>query len=281
MNLGIDLRQVRLEVEKALRSGLAVVTTSTLPRTPRAKKVVEQAIEEARTLDHDYVGTEHLLLGLLREQEGVAAPFLRNRGLTLEGVRQEALDVLGPFLEGGTPGLGGGGRRYRGLRLQGLPAAELPAEVGRALAPLDARIGRLNAAKEAAAAGHDFHEAARLRRRGADLGRRRRRILRAWRAGHLPDPTWLTWRGGTVAALARAIEASRRWRDLPVLADALEEAGCADPEILGHCRRPGEHGRGCWVVALLLGRCEANRSPEVQAGKDTPKRSFPTEVRRH
>jgi len=92
-NLGIDLRKVRLEVEKLVKSGPEMVTMGKLPQTPRAKKVVEYAIEEARNLNHNYVGTEHLLLGLLREQDGVAAQVLLNLGLKLDDVREE---VLGP-----------------------------------------------------------------------------------------------------------------------------------------------------------------------------------------
>src|SRR5262245_37033979 len=75
-NLDIDLRKIRLEVEKIVRSGPDMVTTGKLPQTPRAKKVIEGAIEEAQDFNHNYVGTEHLLLGLLREQEGVAAQVL-------------------------------------------------------------------------------------------------------------------------------------------------------------------------------------------------------------
>ena len=72
-NLGVDLRKVRLEVEKLVKSGPEMVTMGKLPQTPRAKRVIEYAIEEARNLNHNYVGTEHLLLGLLRERDGVAA----------------------------------------------------------------------------------------------------------------------------------------------------------------------------------------------------------------
>jgi hypothetical protein len=68
------------------------------------------------------------------------------------------------------------------------------------------------------------------------------------------DPAWLTWRDGTVAKLLDAIYHGRRFADLPVLGDALEEAGCSDAAILAHCRTPGEHARGCWVVDLLTGR---------------------------
>ena len=94
-NLDIDLRKIRLEVEKIVMSGPDMVRMGKLPQTPRAKKVIEFAIEEARLLNHNYVGTEHLLLGLLREQEGVAAQVLMNLGLKLEDVREEVLNLLG------------------------------------------------------------------------------------------------------------------------------------------------------------------------------------------
>ncbi|HED54816.1 MAG TPA: ATP-dependent Clp protease ATP-binding subunit [Phycisphaerales bacterium] len=93
--LTVDLRKVRLEVEKLVKQGPEMVTMGKLPQTPRAKKVIEYAIEEARNLNHNYVGTEHLLLGLLREHDGVAAQVLRNLGLKLEEVREEVLNLLG------------------------------------------------------------------------------------------------------------------------------------------------------------------------------------------
>jgi ATP-dependent Clp protease ATP-binding subunit ClpC len=98
-NLDIDLRKVRLEVEKLVKSGPEMVTMGKLPQTPRAKKVIEYAIEEARNLNHNYVGTEHLLLGLLREHDGVAAQVLMNLGLKLEEVRDEVLNLLGAGVE--------------------------------------------------------------------------------------------------------------------------------------------------------------------------------------
>ena len=98
-NLDIDLRKVRLEVEKLVKSGPDMVTMGKLPQTPRAKKVIEYAIEEARTLGHNYVGTEHLLLGLLRERDGVAAQVLMNLGMKLEEVREEVLNLLGAGVE--------------------------------------------------------------------------------------------------------------------------------------------------------------------------------------
>jgi hypothetical protein len=67
-------------------------------------------------------------------------------------------------------------------------------------------------------------------------------------------PSWLIWNEATVAKLAQAIYDERAFERLPVLADALEEAGCTDAEILAHCRGPGPHVRGCWALDLLLGK---------------------------
>ncbi|MFP6666892.1 MAG: ATP-dependent Clp protease ATP-binding subunit [Pirellulales bacterium] len=100
-NLDVDLRKIRLEVEKLVQSGPDMVTMGKLPQTPRAKKVIEYSMEEARNLNHNYVGTEHILLGLLRELEGVAAQVLMNLGLKLEEVREEVLNLLGHGLEAG------------------------------------------------------------------------------------------------------------------------------------------------------------------------------------
>ncbi len=108
-NLDVDLRKIRLEVEKLVQSGPDMVTMGKLPQTPRAKKVIEYSMEEARNLNHNYVGTEHILLGLLREQEGVAAQVLMNLGLKLEDVREEVLNLLGHGLEGGESERGGRG----------------------------------------------------------------------------------------------------------------------------------------------------------------------------
>jgi hypothetical protein len=68
------------------------------------------------------------------------------------------------------------------------------------------------------------------------------------------DPLWLSWRDGTVAKIAQTIYEERAFDRLPILADALEDAGCTNEDILNHCRETGEHVRGCWVVDLLTGR---------------------------
>jgi hypothetical protein len=68
------------------------------------------------------------------------------------------------------------------------------------------------------------------------------------------NPAWLTWNDGLIPKLAKVITQEQSFGDLPVLADALEEAGCTNPNILNHCRQLGEHVRGCWVVDLILGK---------------------------
>jgi hypothetical protein len=68
------------------------------------------------------------------------------------------------------------------------------------------------------------------------------------------DPAWLAWNDGTVRRLAQCIYEERAFDRLPILADALEEAGCADADILSHCRGPGPHVRGCWAVDAILGK---------------------------
>src|SRR5215212_11871154 len=145
-NLDIDLRKIRLEVEKIVQSGPDMVTMGKLPQTPRAKKVIEYSIEEARNLGHNYVGTEHLLLGLLREQEGVAAQVLMNLGLKLEDVREEVLNLLGhnPMPNENEPS-GGGGGGGEGRTSSGRQKSKTPAldSFGRDLTEL-ARQGKLD-----------------------------------------------------------------------------------------------------------------------------------------
>jgi len=144
-NLDVDLRRVRLEVEKLVKSGPDMVTMGKLPQTPRAKKVIEYAIEEARNLNHNYVGTEHLLLGLLREHDGVAAQVLINLGLKLEEVREEVLNLLGAGVESEEPqpaekqGTKGARSRTPALDSFGRDLTELARE-----GQLDPVIGRKN-----------------------------------------------------------------------------------------------------------------------------------------
>ncbi len=94
-NMTIDLEKVRHEVEKIVKTGPSMVTMGQLPFTPRAKKVLELSMEEASTLSHNYIGTEHLLLGLIKENEGIAAQVLMNHGVKQDEVREEVLEFLG------------------------------------------------------------------------------------------------------------------------------------------------------------------------------------------
>jgi ATP-dependent Clp protease ATP-binding subunit ClpC len=100
-NLDIDLRKVREEVERLVKTGPSMVTMGQLPFTPRAKKVLELALEEASNLGHNYIGTEHILLGLIKEQDGKAAKVLQNLSVQLDTVRNEILDFLGAELPQG------------------------------------------------------------------------------------------------------------------------------------------------------------------------------------
>ena len=99
-SLGMNLNNIRIEVEKLVQLGPATVVSGDLPFTPKAKKVMELAMEEARTLGHNYIGTEHLLLGLIREGEGVASQVFMNMGLDLEKVREEVIKLLGSTTPG-------------------------------------------------------------------------------------------------------------------------------------------------------------------------------------
>ena len=165
-DLDIDLRKVRLEFEKIV-PGPFETLSGQFPQTPRAKKVIEYAIEEARSLKHDWVGTEHLLLGLMRESEGVAGQVLRNLGLTLEGLRQE-VTRLGP------PGTS---------RMDGrdeLPdVTHLPPDIRDAVIELNAQIEALDEQKEAAVAEEDFEKAARLRDEADRVKKKRQELIRA------------------------------------------------------------------------------------------------------
>lgn len=95
LRLKVDVRAVRAETEKYVKPGPDMITMGKLPFTPRVKRFVENAIAEARSLGHNYVGTEHLLLGLLVEQEGVAFDVLSGLGVAADAVRAEVFALIG------------------------------------------------------------------------------------------------------------------------------------------------------------------------------------------
>src|SRR5216117_1349701 len=98
--LGLDLETVRMEVEKQVGTGPDQKMIGNIPYTPRVKKVLALAAKEAKGLNHTYVGTEHILLGLLREGDGVAARVLKNLDVDIEKTRQEILKELDPNFAG-------------------------------------------------------------------------------------------------------------------------------------------------------------------------------------
>src|SRR5262245_42942943 len=148
-NMSIDLEKIRQEVEKIVKTGPSMVTMGQLPFTPRAKKVLELSMEEASALSHNYIGTEHLLLGLIKENEGIAAQVLLNLGVKLEDVREEVLEFLGADtseeedeespIEGAGGGASGGKSKTPALDAFGRDLTDL-ARQGK----LDVVIGRNN-----------------------------------------------------------------------------------------------------------------------------------------
>jgi ATP-dependent Clp protease ATP-binding subunit ClpC len=102
--MGVSLENIRLEIEKLVQPGPTTQIIGDIPFTPRAKKALELAAEEARSLGHNYIGTEHILLGLIREGEGIAYQVLLNLGLDLSTVRNEVMELLGSALPGMSPG---------------------------------------------------------------------------------------------------------------------------------------------------------------------------------
>ena len=105
--MGLDLETVRMEVEKQVGTGPDTKVTGNIPYTPRVKKVLALASKEAKALHHSYVGTEHILLGLLREGDGVAARVLKSLEVDIERARQEVLKELDPNFEEGAEPQGG------------------------------------------------------------------------------------------------------------------------------------------------------------------------------
>src|SRR3990172_4917584 len=120
--MGIDIEQLRMEVERNLPASGNTLTFGDIPFTPRAKKVLEYAVEEARLLGHSYIGSEHLLLGLIREEEGIGGKILRSFGANLLGIRQLVINYLRRAAtqvsakKSPTPALGAliAGTKYRG-----------------------------------------------------------------------------------------------------------------------------------------------------------------------
>ena len=120
-NLNVDLDEIQQKIEETVKKGKAAPATGPdLPYTSRAKKVLELAMSEARELNHSYVGTEHLLLGLLREEKGIAAQVLTDAGVNLDAARAETLRLLGTEMpQGGSTAQPPAGQPHRRAAPQG------------------------------------------------------------------------------------------------------------------------------------------------------------------
>jgi ATP-dependent Clp protease ATP-binding subunit ClpA len=192
-SLGISLGAVRQQVEEIIGQGQQA-PAGHIPLTPRAKKVIELARREAGDLGHNYIGTEHLLLGLVREGEGVAAQVLVKLGADLAGVRQQVVHLLhGPA---GSVVAGQGRRRGKRARARliddalariealdrRLAAVERWAGLRPDLAGLDEEIAQVRRQKESAIDAQDFETAAALRDKEKDLLTSRASREREWTA---------------------------------------------------------------------------------------------------
>ncbi|NIM48194.1 MAG: AAA domain-containing protein [Gemmatimonadales bacterium] len=146
-NLNVDLDEIQQKIEETVKKGKAPAPEGPdLPYTSRAKKVLELAMSEARELNHSYVGTEHLLLGLLREEKGIAAQVLADAGVNLEQARAETLRLLGSDMPAGAKG-GGAAASPRSEKKSKTPALDHFCRDLTALAgegQLDPTIGRQN-----------------------------------------------------------------------------------------------------------------------------------------
>ena len=103
-SLNVDLRKLRSKIEEAAPQGDSMMLLGEIPFTPRAKKVLEYAVEEAQKMGHSYIGTEHILLGLIREEEGIGARILQHMGVKFNAVRDEILAILGDEEKGDKDG---------------------------------------------------------------------------------------------------------------------------------------------------------------------------------
>jgi hypothetical protein len=203
-SLGISLEAVRQQVEEIIGQGQQA-PSGHIPFTPRAKKVLELSLREALQLGHNYIGTEHILLGLIREGEGVAAQVLVKLGADLNRVRQQVIQLLHgyqgkeePEDEPTAPVSGRAGRTARGDRALAevlgrlgvmdsrLSAIEKRVGTGPDTGDLDQEIARARRAKETAVDAQDFENAARLRDQEKQLIADKAARQEEWAAAH-PD----------------------------------------------------------------------------------------------
>jgi ATP-dependent Clp protease ATP-binding subunit ClpC len=195
-SLGISLDVVRQQVEEIIGQGQQALSGH-IPFTPRAKKVLELSLREALQLGHDYVGTEHILLGLIREGDGVAAQVLVTLGADLNRVRQQVIQLLHGYqgkeplsarsttLELSLPAVQG---RLEAIE-QRLAAVEQRVGTGPDTSDLDEQIDRVRGERHAAADAEEYEEAASLRDREKELLASKAARRERWAADHptLPE----------------------------------------------------------------------------------------------
>jgi hypothetical protein len=189
-SLGISLEAVRQQVEEIIGQGQQA-PSGHIPFTPRAKKVLELSLREALQLGHNYINTEHVLLGLIREGEGVAAQVLVRLGADLNRVRQQVIGMLhgrDPEPAGPVPERATVFRVQAGLAAVERRLADLEKRVGAGpyTSDLDEQIELVRAEKESAAEGQNPEKAASLRDREKELLADKATRQRQWAAGH-PD----------------------------------------------------------------------------------------------
>jgi ATP-dependent Clp protease ATP-binding subunit ClpC len=195
-SLGISLEAVRQQVEQIIGRGQQA-PSGHIPFTPRAKRVLELSLREAHQLGHDYIGTEHILLGLIREGEGVASQVLVRLGADLNRVRRQVIQLL-PGHQGPQPAspeyAPGGPRRgpipagvAGGIRFESrLSAIEQRVGTGPVTAELDEQIAQVQRDKESAIDSQDLEQARSLRNREKELLADKTARQQQWQAAH-PD----------------------------------------------------------------------------------------------
>jgi Clp amino terminal domain, pathogenicity island component len=195
-SLGISLDAVRQQVEEIIGHGQQA-PSGHIPFTPRAKKVLELSLREARQLGHHYIGTEHILLGLIREGDGVAAQVLVNLGADLNRVRQQVIQLLHGY-QGKEPTSGGTAARERRMLVptilleeleQRLAAVEQRLGTGPDTTDLDEEIAQVCREKESAVDAQEYAQAAALRDREKELLAAKAALQEQWAARHpsLPE----------------------------------------------------------------------------------------------
>jgi ATP-dependent Clp protease ATP-binding subunit ClpC len=201
-SLGISLEAVRQQVEEIIGQGQQA-PSGHIPFTPRAKKVFELSLREAKHLGHNYIGTEHILLGLIREGEGVAAQVLVRLGADLNRVRQQVIQLLHGYQgkepeAAGAPAPSRAGREERTLLSQlldrvtamesRLSAIEQRVGTGPDLRQLNEEIDRARRDRKAAVDTQDYESAAAVRDRESQLAAEKASLQEQWAAAHMDLP---------------------------------------------------------------------------------------------